>query len=274
MIAMHLRRLGPALVFMGLLLFVPLRAQAAGVHAGLTPPITAVLENEEFTLYLQVLESGAAFNGYDAVVVYDPAALTFLPASPITLQEGSLMTGVCGTTFHLFSSAGDSLVIAHVLLCSGQSLTGPGALYQLRFRAGAVPVETYVRLRPGRTKFYNEGLFVNPVTTEDAVVRIGALTGVTPGVAQGISLGAQPNPARDSTTLLLASDVAGRQRLSIVDAHGRVVRRFDSADGKAGSRSVTWDRRDKNGRRVPAGVYRAVFEAGGRKATRALTLID
>jgi len=270
---MRLCRSGRALLFMGLLLFVPLRALAAGVHAGLTPPITAVLENEEFTLYLQVLEAGAAFNGYDAVVVYDPAALTFLPASPLTLQEGILMTGVCGTTFHRFSSAGDSLVIAHVLLCSGQSLTGPGALYQLRFRAGAVPVETYVRLRPGQTKFYNEGLFVNPVTTEDAVVRIGALTGVAPG-AQGISLGAQPNPARDSTTLVLASDVAGRQRLSIVDAHGRVVRRFDSADGKAEARSVTWDRRDKNGRRVPAGVYRVVFEAGGHKVTRALTLID
>ena len=55
---MRLCRSGRALLFMGLLLFVPLRALAAGVHAGLTPPITAVLENEEFTLYLQVLEAG------------------------------------------------------------------------------------------------------------------------------------------------------------------------------------------------------------------------
>jgi FlgD Ig-like domain len=246
----------------------------ADIHVAVTPPLNQVQPNEEFTLELTVTGSFALFNAFDATVEFDPAVLEFVPEVPLSLQEGALMIGVCGATFHRFSATGDSLVITDVLLCPAQALTGPGQIYRLRFRALETPASTSVRLRPGRTKFYNAGLYVLPVFTEDASVQVGDLVDAgTPGAPQGLSLRARPNPARAGTTLRIAAPEAGPQSVSIYDTRGRVVRAFPSAFAAAGERDLAWDGRDQFGRKVSIGNYTVVLRAGDRKAVTRVTVV-
>jgi hypothetical protein len=247
---------------------------SAGVHVAVTPALLQVEPNQEFQLELTVPEPDGAFNAYDATVEFDPAVLTFVPESPTSLQEGDLMTGACGATFHRFAAAGDSLAITDVLLCAAISLTGPGEVYRVRFRAGAVPGVTFVRLRPSRVKFYNAGLFVLPVTTSDAEIHIGSVTDAGDLHApHGLSLRAQPNPARAGTTLRIAAPTAGRQQVSIYDARGRLVYAFAPTEQPAGMRDLAWDGRDVSGRRVRAGQYTVVLRLGDRQAISRVTFI-
>src|SRR4029079_5154459 len=146
-----------------------------------------------------------------------------------------------------FTAAADSLVITDVLLCAGQSLTGPGQLYRLQFKAGSTAGTTFVRLRPPRARFYNAGLYVLPVETADAEVHIGSLIGVETPPALGLRARAIPNPARAGTTLRIASDRAVRQGVSIYDARGRLVRSFPAAFVEAGGHNTWWGRRGHAG---------------------------
>jgi hypothetical protein len=251
------------------------RAEAAGIHVALTPSVVTVDPDSDFTLELTVTAADASFNGFDSVVEFDPAVLTFLPSAPSALQEGDLMTGACGNTFHRCLAAGDSLVISDVLLCAGQTLTGPGQIYRLKFHAGPDANTTFVRLRPPRTRFYNAGLYVLPVETADAEVRIGSAVGVEPPpAASGLSLRAFPNPARAGVTLRITNDQSGRQSVAIYDARGRAVQAFPPADASRGARSLFWDGRDRSGRRVAPGKYLVVVQQGARRISERLTLLD
>src|SRR5689334_19609432 len=80
-------------------------ALAQGVTVALSPAAQTVAPGDTFNLELDVTLTGSQFNGFDAIIAYDPAAVTFLPRSPLSLQEGSYMRGACGNTFHLFSAA-------------------------------------------------------------------------------------------------------------------------------------------------------------------------
>lgn len=271
---MSFRRLVRPALFLALLVLQTPAATAAGVHVALTPALSEVDPAEELTLEFTVTEADAAFNGFDAVVEYDPAMLTFLPTAPTSLQQGAIMTGACGNTFHLFAANGDSLAFTCVLLCSGLSLTGPGAVYRLKFRAGATLGETPVRLRSPRARFYDAGLFVFPVETADAVVRIGNVIGVAPTGAPGLSLRAMPNPSRaGATTLRLFADTPGAQQLIIQDARGRRVRSYEWSGEPAGARAFTWDGLDQQGRRAAAGAYQVVFRAGARQVNGRVILV-
>jgi len=237
-------------------------AAGAAVRLALVPDTQSVAPGDTFTVQLRVPVAGSAFNAYDAIVEYDPAQLTFLPSSPLSLQEGPDMKLACGNTFHVFTAAGDSLSIAHSLLCASLSLTGPAHLYTLRFRASLTPETTQVRLR--RAQFYNGGLFVNPAVLSDAVVSWGGTVGVAdPPAAARLSLAVRSNPARGEQWLDLACPREGEQSLVIFDAAGRIVRRLAQGRFPAGPRVVGWDGRDDAGRAVPPGVYLARYHAAG-----------
>lgn len=259
------------------LTWVMLAALAFGAPGGARAAVTLVVSPETltvapgatFTLALQVPVAGAAFNGYDAVVEYDPSKLTFLPTNPITQQEGSSMRAACSNTFFVFSAAGDSLSISHVLLCNGATLSGPGQLCVLRFRASNTPGATWVRLRS--VQFYSEGLYVNPAITRDALVKWGVVLDVPPADPPlDVRLGVRNNPSRSDQWIDARSPVSGPQELKVFDPAGRAVRRLDSGFRSAGTRSVSWDGRDDAGRKVAPGIYRIRFEAAGRTASAAL----
>ena len=247
-------------------------AHAAGVTAAILPDSGFVSPGSEFTLELWVTEPGSSFNGYDAVVTYDPAVLTFLPTSPPTLQEGAYMKEACGSTVPYFTSAGDSLVISHVLLCNTLSIPGPGQLYKLRFLASTTPQWTWVRIR--HIQFYDAGLFVNPALPSDAAIAIGVPVGVPgPGPAPAETrVTVAPNPCRAATTIVVETAATGEQHVLICDVQGRAVRHLDHGAIVPGTRRIAWDGRDDTGVRLAPGVYRVLVKTLG-KTTRARVVL-
>jgi hypothetical protein len=237
------------------LLAAPARA---AVTVAITPANGTVTPGTDFDLFVDVTSAGSQFNGFEMVVEFDPSALTFVPLAPTTLQQGCLMTGSCsascGNTFHQFAAAGDSLKVNDVLLCNMVSLTGPGRLYKLRFHASNTPQATMVKFR--RMRFYNAGLFVQPVNTSDAVVGVGVNVGVGDVPAGGVTLvRAEPNPSRGVIAFVATGSVAEAASIEVLDLQGRLLRHLGAMP--ANGQSLQWDGTDARGSHVPPGVYLA-----------------
>ncbi len=251
------------------------RPAAAGVSVGFSPATQTVSPGTDFDVFVEVLAAGSSFNGFDAVVSYSPAALTFLPLAPTSSQQGCLMTGACsascGNTFHLFSAAADTLSISDVLLCNQISLTGPGHLYKLRFHASNTPQITHLSFRS--VSFYDAGVFVTPVQTSDATIGIGINVGVGPGVAvPGVRVRVEPNPGFGRVQFVAEDAGRGLTQVDIVDLQGRLVRRL-GPDWLGGGARLGWDGLDAHGVRVAAGVYLAkIRRGGGLQLTRVVLL--
>jgi len=251
----------------------------ATVSAGLTPASQTVTPGTDFDVFFDITVAGASFNGFDAVVSFSPSALTFVPLAPTSLQQGCLMTGgcsaACGSTFHLFSAAGDSLSVSDVLLCNQIFLTGPGHLYKLRFHASNTPQITHVRVRS--TNFYNAGLFVTPVSTSDATIGIGITLGVGPsGPAVPGRVRVEPNPSFGRVAFVsdgeAGSGLDAVDAIDILDLQGRIVRSLVPGGAAAAAR-ITWDGRDARGVPVPAGVYQARIHRNGRTELTRVVLL-
>lgn len=249
-----------------LLIAAPGAAVAQGVQAALTPASQNVAPGAEFDIDIAVTQAGSAFNGFEAVVGYNPAALTFLQASPVSQQRGCLMTGACsaacGNTFHTFSAAGDSLKTSLSLLCDQISLTGPGQIYRLHFKASNTAQVTSLTIR--RASFYNAGLLVTPVSLTGCTVAIGVnLDAPLPSHA-GLQLRAEPNPFRNAVQLTVESEFAGAQDLRVLDLQGRTIRVLATGPGSAGARQVVWDGTNESGGHVPVGIYLVRLRIGDR----------
>ena len=184
------------------------------------------------------------------------------------------MTGACPSTFHHFTPGADRVTIADILLCDGQSVTGPGQIYRLRFRASNTPQSTTVRFLSG-LRFYDAGLYVTPVTSSDATIGIGTIVGVGEGsaAASGLRVRALPNPARAGASLRIEADRPGMQEVLVLDSLGRVVRRLEKGSFAAGPREVSWNRRSDAGRRLPAGIYTVEVRAESHTARTRLVLL-
>jgi flagellar hook capping protein FlgD len=237
-------------------------AARAGVTIALQPATQNVGPGAEFDLFVNVTASGSAFNAFDAIIGYSPAALTLVALSPLSLQEGSMMTAACGSRFHRFRQGADRDTITDVLLCNGVSVTGPGGIYRLRFEASATPQTTTVQFLPG-VAFYDAGIGVAPITSTDATVVIGGSVDVgTPAARSAhLRLQASPNPSRALTQLRIESEAAGFQEVTVCDLLGRAVRHLESGWFDAGARARDWDGRDDSGARVPPGIYYAQVRA-------------
>jgi hypothetical protein len=263
----------PSLPFAVLILVLTLAVSTAGgpaaqgVTVALTPGTQEVTPGAEFDVDVTVTQAGAQFNGFDAIIGWDPAALT-----PVSQQEGSLMTDACSNTFHVFRQGASTDTIADVLLCGGVSVTGPGQIYRLRFRASDTPQVTRVRFLPG-LYFYDAGRYVVPITSTDATITIGVV-GVGPPVVPGkLQLRVAPNPSRGSAVCTIESDRAGPQRLKVFDTRGRLVRSFEDSVTTVGARKVTWDGRDSMGKDAPPGIYLVTLEAAGRSVSGRISLL-
>jgi hypothetical protein len=113
-------------------------AQPAPFHVYLRPPISYVDVGETAFVRLEVDSTAREFNGYQVRIAYPPDLVDFLP--PVV--EGPLMTGACGNTFTHLSETDSTLTFAHVILCGGVALDGPGLLSTYAFRS----------LPPGRAR--------------------------------------------------------------------------------------------------------------------------
>jgi len=261
-------------LFAAALLAVPTFVHAQGVYVALTTESQLVDPGAVFDVAITITQEGLAFNGFDAVVAYDPAALTLLTLSPISLQEGDLMTSACSSRFHLFRTGADTDTITDVLLCNGVSVTGPGDIYRLRFRASDTPQVTHIQFLEG-LQFYNEGLYVNPAIPTDLDIGIGTgLVGVggKPQPAR-LDLRVTPNPASGGTSFTIEASRPGAQELAVFDLKGRLVRQFQSTTTTAGTRIVHWDGRDALGRALAPGIYLIDLRMEGQSVTRRVSIV-
>jgi hypothetical protein len=83
-----------------------------------------------------------------------------------------------------------------------------------------------------------------------------------------------PNPFNPRTTLSVDMPEAGPVRLRIFDLRGRTVRELYDGNLPAGIIPLVFDGTDDDGRRLASGGYVAVLEAGDRRDTRRLTLVQ
>lgn len=229
---------------------------SAAISVALSPALQTVAPGGEFDVRVEIPSAGSAFNAYDVVVQYDPAVLTFLPTSPTSLQQGALMLGGCApaSTFHLFSAAGDSLSVTHSLLCNGGSLSGPGTLYTLRFRASNTPQVTALSIR--FKEFFSAGVLVTPVSSTGCQVGIGIPLDVPVRETGSLRVQADPNPAWGSVRLTISGAGPGPRDVDVLDVTGRAVRHLSrGVYVPSGGGSLVWDGTTDSGARVPAGIY-------------------
>lgn len=85
---------------------------------------------------------------------------------------------------------------------------------------------------------------------------------------------AAPNPVVGSGAIHFTQLAAGRARLRLYDAGGRLVRVLVDGAVSAGPHSVPWDGRDDRGAPLAAGVYFARLEDGGTGATTKIVLLE
>jgi subtilisin family serine protease len=101
-----------------------------------------------------------------------------------------------------------------------------------------------------------------------------SVTSVEPTVTpEGANLGgASPNPFATTTTISFSISQAGPVRLSLFDVRGRMVRDLIASTLPAGRHTALWDGRASDGRALGSGVYFAVLERGGVRASRRIVL--
>lgn len=244
---------------------------AQGVDVDLLPSVNSVTTGQQFDLEVVVPDTSAEFNGFELEIDYDASVLTL-----ISNQEGGLITAACGNRFHDFGGPGGAFSVTDAFLCAGVRVSGPGVIYRLTFEAAGTNTITTVILRSAG--FSDGGLSVTPVTTSNALVRIGDVTGL-PGDPDGPSLvrlhAPYPNPFARAVHLGFSTDAAAPARLDIYTVSGRRVRTFVADDADRGSSQVLrWDGTDEQGRELPPGIYLVRLVAGDRTESRRVVKID
>ncbi|RKZ65858.1 MAG: hypothetical protein DRQ48_11245, partial [Gammaproteobacteria bacterium] len=76
-----------------------------------------------------------------------------------------------------------------------------------------------------------------------------------------------PNPSGGQMEIRFSSGRSGPVTVDVFDTRGYRVRRLFAENLPAGSQAVVWDRRDGDGRLVPAGVYLVKIQAAGTAVT-------
>ena len=261
------------LVLISLALLMPTRSWA-GVDLVVSPAETVIAPGDTFNVELSVPAGMSPFNGYDAILGFDPTLLSLLPEVSASVREGELMVDACPTSrWNRFTVSPDStqISISHVLLCGGVSVTGPGVLYRLRFAAKDALAVTSIQFLEG-TAFYNAGVYVLPVTTQDGLVRIGQSTN-TPPAAQKLGLRAVPNPFNPSTVFSFHLPRGGTTSLRILGVDGRLIKEMELGWLEAGAQNIPWDGTDQQGRHLASGHYLAHLRHAGGEAVCGAVLL-
>jgi flagellar hook assembly protein FlgD len=84
---------------------------------------------------------------------------------------------------------------------------------------------------------------------------------------------AAPNPFRNSTRAGFDLPRAGNVKANVYDLSGRRVRQLADGFQPAGSRSLSWNGLDDEGRRVRPGMYVLSLQADRARETRRLVLL-
>jgi subtilisin family serine protease len=89
----------------------------------------------------------------------------------------------------------------------------------------------------------------------------------------GPRMAAAPNPLSGPGEIRFALPAAGRARVTLYDASGRLVRELADGAFAGGPHAVRWDARDDRGRPVASGIYFARLEVGAKRVDSKVVLI-
>ena len=101
-----------------------------------------------------------------------------------------------------------------------------------------------------------------------------AVLAVDGAPAPALQLSASPNPSAGASLLHMTLPRAATVRLAVFDCAGRVARELVRDRLEAGVHDARWDGRDAAGAPLPAGLYFARLEAGGRSAGARIVRLD
>jgi hypothetical protein len=226
----------------------------AATSVSINPSLTLVEPGDTFTVFIWKDSLDIEFDGYEAVVTYDPAIIEFLGA-----DEESVMTDPCYNRWWLVTPDSGSIFMSHALLCGGLTTEGPGALSSLEFEAVAegstlISVD-YFWLTLG-------GIWIKDIDWHDGIVRVGYQAGIGKSIGDGepsLSITVWPNPAGVSDVRIrCSSQVAIGSTplpLEIFDVRGRVVARPELEASGGGWWAYVWDGTGGDGSSIAGGVY-------------------
>lgn len=95
-----------------------------------------------------------------------------------------------------------------------------------------------------------------------------------PAARSPLALAARPNPIREAVTFDFVLPAASHATLRVLDVGGRVVARLVDRALAPGAHHERWDRRDQDGRGVPAGVYFVELATAQGRESRRLAVLD
>jgi hypothetical protein len=180
------------------------------------------------------------FDGYQAVVRFDPEMIELVSAA-----EGTVMTNACWNRWWAPSPGEDSIFLSHVLVCGGLVVTGPGQLSRLQFRGLDEGITT---ITTDYFWFTLAGIWNKDVAWHNGVVVIGDQSGIedpTGEASPRAELQVVPNPGRCFEIAGSASGEAGatgnNTYLDIYDARGRLVRTLPGGVLASGLLGAWWD---------------------------------
>jgi hypothetical protein len=163
----------------------------------------------------------------------------FFASLPDTIPPGGLWWGAIGT---LTSHGGPTSSTSHQVLVA---LTG-----------GVHPFDSQV-------------LSILRTYVDDST----ATTGASIGGGADAPIGISPNPVLHDARIHYSVERSGHVTVMIVDAAGRIRRRFVDEVAQPGSRSLHWDGRDDAGARLAPGVYFVrMATAEGRQHARVVII--
>ncbi len=202
----------------------------AGVRVSLQPASNHVLPGRDLNIYVYVDSAGSPFNGYETVIRWDPGIVEFLSAQPDTLY------GEHNYDWFRTEVGPDSILISHVILQGGMTVTGPGALSSITLhtvQVGQSPVYfEYI-------KFYKFGFDVTPVWSHDAVVYVeNPNSGVLDpggGNRRLETVLVSPNPVNEGSVLVWPREIRSDAVLRLFDVEGRLLqaRRVERASPRS-----------------------------------------
>jgi flagellar hook capping protein FlgD len=243
----------------------------AAVNVALVPTVAKVGAGGTFEVHIRVTQTGDEFNSYQAVVHFDPAAVTYVPTSPLALQEGQYMKDACGQTFHWFTQGTTEVGVVHSILCAGMELTGPGDLYVLHFQATGAPQTTPITFTS--VEFVRAGIQVPVVNVSNTTIRIEQPSDVPALPAAKFVLSIAPNPFNPNTVIDVGAATAGQQSVEVYDTAGHRLRVLQDGYFAAGPRHISWDGRRDDGTRLASGVYIVRVSSGDVSESRCVVML-
>jgi len=120
-----------------------------------------------------------------------------------------------------------------------------------------------------RVSTYGNGVYQRPL----AAPSVSAVDDDLPLAALRLDQN-YPNPFNPSTTIAFHLGTAGRVQMAVFSLDGRHVATLIDGWRPAGRQELIWNGRDTADRRVASGTYVVRIEAGGRNASRRMTLVQ